>query len=365
MKFLVLDSFRGICAILVVLFHIRVLGSITEISFVRQSYYFVEFFFVLSGFVIAHSSIYKNSYNFSSFITRRIFRIFPLHLFMLIGFLIYELLKYQTFLNGRNFETIFFNELAILNTIFLNITLVMTWFNTYSINGPAWSISVEFAMYIIFAVMLSFTSSKKYTSLLTIFLFLLGSLLLIKGFGGDDNKLFRGLSSFFGGILTYTLFIKYKHIFEIKKNSIFTLLEVCLITILIFLISIRFEQKFVPSIILFMMIVFVFSFEKGKLSVFFKKSIFQYLGKLSYSIYITHYLILNFFVTLIILFQGNNYFTFIGKDDWRHVDFNHIVLNYLYIFSVVSLVLLFSKYTFKYIEMPFNNLGKRLTARDS
>jgi peptidoglycan/LPS O-acetylase OafA/YrhL len=152
---------------------------------------------------------------------------------------------------------------------------------------------------------------------------------------------------------------------KLRKNSIFTLLEVCLITILIFLISIRFEQKFVPSIILFMMIVFVFSFEKGKLSVFFKKSIFQYLGKLSYSIYITHYLILNFFVTLIILFQGNNYFTFIGKDDWRHVDFNHIVLNYLYIFSVVSLVLLFSKYTFKYIEMPFNNLGKRLTARDS
>lgn len=54
-RFLVLDSWRGICALLVALFHFPTSSIISQSAFVGGSYLFVDFFFVLSGFVIASS----------------------------------------------------------------------------------------------------------------------------------------------------------------------------------------------------------------------------------------------------------------------------------------------------------------------
>ena len=51
----VLDSWRGVAALLVALFHLNILSSIYSLHFIRNSYLFVDFFFVLSGFVISHS----------------------------------------------------------------------------------------------------------------------------------------------------------------------------------------------------------------------------------------------------------------------------------------------------------------------
>lgn len=52
-RFLVLDSWRGICALLVALFHFPTGSMISQSAFVGSSYLFVDFFFVLSGFVLA------------------------------------------------------------------------------------------------------------------------------------------------------------------------------------------------------------------------------------------------------------------------------------------------------------------------
>ena len=69
-----LDIFRGICAILVMFIHIRVSGTVTELPISRNAYAFVDFFFILSGFVIAMK--YTNtSTTFKNYITTRFFRI--------------------------------------------------------------------------------------------------------------------------------------------------------------------------------------------------------------------------------------------------------------------------------------------------
>src|SRR5437868_13481101 len=52
-RFDALDGWRGVCACFVVLFHFHGWGPLYTSSFVRGSYLFVDFFFVLSGFVIA------------------------------------------------------------------------------------------------------------------------------------------------------------------------------------------------------------------------------------------------------------------------------------------------------------------------
>ena len=54
-RFAALDSWRGIAALLVALLHFRFLGHFYSLDFVRNSWLFVDFFFVLSGFVITHA----------------------------------------------------------------------------------------------------------------------------------------------------------------------------------------------------------------------------------------------------------------------------------------------------------------------
>lgn len=49
----VLDSFRGLCAVLVALHHFKASGYIAGSSFIQNAFLFVDFFFVLSGFVIS------------------------------------------------------------------------------------------------------------------------------------------------------------------------------------------------------------------------------------------------------------------------------------------------------------------------
>jgi peptidoglycan/LPS O-acetylase OafA/YrhL len=54
-RYVVLDGWRGIYAILVALFHCPLYWHGWDTLFVRGSWLFVDFFFVLSGFVIAHA----------------------------------------------------------------------------------------------------------------------------------------------------------------------------------------------------------------------------------------------------------------------------------------------------------------------
>ena len=54
-RFEVLDAWRGIAALLVAVYHFQTMHHAAFLPFVRNSYLFVDFFFVVSGFVIAHA----------------------------------------------------------------------------------------------------------------------------------------------------------------------------------------------------------------------------------------------------------------------------------------------------------------------
>src|SRR6267154_4375538 len=95
MHFRVLDSWRGIAALLVAIFHLNVYSAIYPLDFIRNSYLFVDFFFVLSGFVITHSYEDKLSrgHEFASFAIRRFGRLWPLHAAVLVAFVPMERVK--------------------------------------------------------------------------------------------------------------------------------------------------------------------------------------------------------------------------------------------------------------------------------
>lgn len=146
-----LQSFRGIAAIFVVLFHITNIvkeetGSLFLKNFFGFGYTGVDFFFVLSGFII----FYTQWINFGQkdrtiyYLVRRFFRIFPIY-WIITGFKLVTFLVYPTV--AKSYETRFD---VILKSIFLipqqNLPVI----------GAAWTLSYEMLFYILTAIFIFF-----------------------------------------------------------------------------------------------------------------------------------------------------------------------------------------------------------------
>lgn len=151
-----LTSLRGLAAWWVVLFHFRDALGLSQTSqayqFMAAGYLAVDFFFILSGFIIylnyRHSLHRISSESLKSFYVRRLARIYPLHLLMLLMYLVNPLaivLFSQSGTPGDLYEPSYY-----LASLFL----VQNWglFDGLKWNVPAWSISTEFAAYLVFPI---------------------------------------------------------------------------------------------------------------------------------------------------------------------------------------------------------------------
>ena len=218
-RFLVLDSFRGIAAVCVVIFHMHIVGSITELAFFRASSLFVEFFFVLSGFVLAHTYGFRNI-SFKRFILSRTFRLYPLHLFMFIIFVFLEFSKLLAYKYGFVFNNIPFTGEKALIEIIPNLLFLQSWLpftESLSWNYPAWSLSVEYYMYIIFFFTFFIKSNFKY---IIWFLFSSISFIMLANNFGSMGEVLRGLSCFFSGALIYLIYKNYNSKLKNVNNKI-------------------------------------------------------------------------------------------------------------------------------------------------
>ncbi len=148
-----LTGVRGIAAWFVVFYHIRL--SIAGLpSGVRdvfaKGYLAVDFFFLLSGFVIwlTWSDRIRTGgvASIPRFLQKRIARIWPLHLVTLGGAVVLALLLRAT---GRSDPQFVFPELP------LHILLLQNWGFTHHLawNDPAWSISAELGAYLLFPLL--------------------------------------------------------------------------------------------------------------------------------------------------------------------------------------------------------------------
>ena len=148
-----LTGARGLAAWWVVLFHLR--GSMAEMhpaieSAIAKGYLAVDFFFLLSGFVIWLSWGKRfDDGGFAvagRFLWKRMARIWPLHLFVLGCAII---LAAVLAASGRNIDRFPFAELP------LHIVLLQSWGFTDPLawNDPAWSISAESAAYLLFPLL--------------------------------------------------------------------------------------------------------------------------------------------------------------------------------------------------------------------
>lgn len=152
-----LTSARGLAAWMVVLYHIRSGASWAPdwaMQVMGKGYLAVDFFFLLSGFVIylsAHRALLRDgAAAIPAFLGRRFARIYPLYAAMLGLTVMFALLLVAT---GRSTGGYPWAELP------LHIAMMQNWGFTPALswNHPAWSISAEFAAYLLFPVLLLWT----------------------------------------------------------------------------------------------------------------------------------------------------------------------------------------------------------------
>ena len=81
-RYIALDSLRGIAALGVAAYHLHGGGALFDLAVVRGGWLWVDFFFVLSGFVISSSYGERLAQDFSlaRFMLLRLGRVWPLHI---------------------------------------------------------------------------------------------------------------------------------------------------------------------------------------------------------------------------------------------------------------------------------------------
>ncbi|MFA5721245.1 MAG: hypothetical protein WC920_03100, partial [Aliarcobacter sp.] len=210
---------------------------------------------------------------------------------------------------------------------------------------------------IIFFFTLFIKSNLKY---IVWFIFSFMSFYMIINSFGVMSEVIRGLSCFFAGSLTYLVYRKVNLKFEKINAKLFSIVEFLLIFLIIYIISYVEEYKAIYASFIFLVIVFFFAFEKGVLSKILKASFFQLLGKLSYSIYMTHFSILFCLLSSAMVLEKILNMKFAPMiDEKRYIDFGNIFINNFVVFIILFIVVLISMFTYKYIEVKGQEFGKR------
>lgn len=269
---------------------------------------------------------------------------------MLFVIILFEVCKLIAFKYGFNFNNPPFTGEKDITEIIPNLLLLQSWLpfsNSLSFNYPAWSISVEYCLYMIFFVTLFF---RNFKSIMWLIISLCAFVAIFLQHSSDPM---RGFSSFFAGAVTYFIFKNTQYKIINFNKYCFWILEISLILLMIFLLSMQsFSHKDIIMNLLFVFVIFVFAFEKGIVSKILKASFFKLLGKLSYSIYLTHSFIILVFLSFAMVLEKILKTTLaLMKGDVRYIDFaNGGGLNDIFVLITLAIVILTSKLTYKFIE---------------
>lgn len=299
--FEILDGLRGLAAVIVVIYHFMEIAETNyENNVLSHGYLAVDFFFCLSGFVIAYA--YDNRVErigFWQFIKLRLIRLHPL---VIVG----SVLGLLTFLFDpfSNLYVIYgFRDtlLIFLSSVFLIPYPAMAerYTNLFSLNAPAWSLFWEYIANI-FYVLILYKSTKN----ILLFLALIGAVAIFYvaqnhtnvsgGWGGQNfwDGGARVFYSFVAGMLIY----RFNWIIKNKLGFI----GMCILLIIAFFVPYRDAYNWItePIIVVFYFPLLVSLGAGAKLTQQLKR-ITKLSGEISYPLYMTHYPFVWVFLTYV------------------------------------------------------------------
>ena len=336
-----LTSIRGIAALIVLFYHIDQSFSTHNLPFFswfNKGSLGVDLFFVLSGFIMAYVYHSETSFEhgfikfYRKFIFVRFARIYPLHIATLL-FLLIITLTIEDFTSRHQ-------TLYTLGTFIQNIFLIQNWgISTPSWNMVSWSISAEWFMYLLFPFLLYFSqfihSAKSYLLLATITLvshYCIIFALNLDGYGGISiGGMIRVFFEFTLGFLLFFSRDCFRKVFNVLPNFFPILILVGL------LISLALDSMWFLFLPLTSLFIISLSLVNSAVSRVLSLSPLVYLGNISYSLYMWHWIIL----------QIQNWLIFNQYIATQTV--NEVLIISI---STIVISIVVAHYSFNFIEIP-------------
>ena len=300
-----IDGLRGLAVICVILYHANI--TFNGYPLFKGGYIGVDIFFVISGFlitrIISQEIRFTNSFSFIFFLKRRIRRIFPLLLVVVLSCLIFS----YFFIIPEKFLEIQYSIFSVI-FYFSNIYFEII-NNTYAIKDGlenpfihTWSLSVEEQFYLVFPIVF-YISLKYFKNYFLLIMFTIFTISLFLAHYGSIN--FSSLNFYYlhsrmwefiaGSTLGYLeIFHKIKNNSNSNLSKFFPFIGLSLI----FYALLYFDESTLhPSLntlipVLGVCMIIWRSEENGIIIRFLSNKLIVWVGLISYSLYLWHYPIL-------------------------------------------------------------------------
>ncbi|QNN67137.1 acyltransferase [Sphingomonas lutea] len=337
---------RGVASLLVVFYHLKFganqrLHFETVTSFFDRGYLWVDFFFILSGFVMSHVYVVNERAltraDLRSYFAARIARIVPLHIFLLLALLVFFMMK--SVAQGAVDEHL---QPPGLGSLLLTVPLLHLWPIVDSMprwNIPSWSISAEMHAYLLFPAIVWCLSKAAALTNFAILTAACAFYLLI-GFQAGSLDLTSGtaLLRCFAGFLLGILCFNYRRYLAALDSLQLSLVQVgaamALCLVLAFEVP---DVLFIPPALL---LVAATATDRGAVCSLLIGRAGMRLGDLSYGIYLVHVPILT--VAALIWPKILN---IAGLSDPS-------IIRSLWITLIIAAVLVTAEVLNRYIELP-------------
>lgn len=366
MRLTALDGWRGVLSLIVILAHFPGHVLLKDTSFYDGGSSIIDLFFLFSGFVIVahYESKLASGYGTGRFLIERLGRIYPIHLFMLVLFILTEatlvfaayrmgLVQRVPFTGGNTISAILTNLTLIQS---LHVHDMLTW------NYPSWSLSTEWAAYVLFALCMLFRPRRFLPFAIVgliaspILLFVLSSHPMSATY---DFGLFRSTYGFCAGALTFYAYAWFKQNGHDERlsvaawNAVEAVATIAIFALPIFLGLTSFAVLIPAG---YMFVLFVFALQKGAVSRFIGRPSLAHLGTISLSIYVIHAYILLRLVNVATVVQW--------ATGWKLVEMQmfHGALTKVFVLgpigvnllavATIAFIIVLSHYSHRFIEMP-------------
>ncbi|MDD2637134.1 MAG: acyltransferase [Bacteroidales bacterium] len=348
-----LDGLRGVAALLVLFVHMPQIVDLFNGGGFGFGAHGVQLFYILSALTLFLSS----SQRFASedkaslkFFIRRFFRIAPLfYIAVILSWLSWGGVDYRLPIQGITINNIISHFLFLFG------------FNKYWINsvvGVEWSVFCEVFFYLSLPLLFKYIKDKKTAIKLAVISMFISFIFkyFIQYYFPNDSLLYEWsslfiLSNYFYfifGVILYFLFKDNKY-YNNKTLTIGWIFFIISIGIILIVKPAHFGALL--SSIPLALLVFLMKYD-FPLAYIFNNKITRFIGKISYSMYLVHYMALGLFAKLII--------------DPNLIFFNqNIFMRVFGVFSALLFVVIASRISYEIIEKPGINFGRNLIKKIS
>ena len=367
-----LTPLRGIAALLVLLFHannvLLPLADNTKTRFIESGFLWVDFFFILSGFIISYvyGSHFKEAVTSGGiwkYMLARFARVYPLHLFTLIWVVVCVVITMRLATSLDPFFLRIYNLKAIPASLLMVQSMHV--YTTLPLNSPSWSLSTEWWAYFVFPFLAKPLASLKNSGKLTGIILLIAFYVFLMFYVGPNSgspklgKPTMDLTADFGFLRCIAAFILGMFVYEFYKDKTgYALLKRSWVFLVFFsglITAMHFGINHLLIIAFFPLIIMAAAYNNTNLKRILDMKILQRLGDWSFSIYMVHIPIVYTYYIFLVK-ENPSLFADISK-------FSITTPSYIISWAVslifMAITIFISFLTYRFIEVPARNYFNR------